>query len=72
MDISAHSVIDGFREADSTILGPWIYENLGHVTLENPADYCEVDFLLRSVVAAGSRFRMLALGASPGEWAIRA
>jgi hypothetical protein len=54
MDLFANSIIDRFREPDGSILGPWVYENLGQVSLENPADYCEVDFLLRSVAAAGS------------------
>ncbi|GJE65764.1 hypothetical protein LNAOJCKE_2977 [Methylorubrum aminovorans] len=66
------SVLAEFTDEFGNVLGRMTPESLSVVSSDNPADYVEVDFLLRSVLACGGRYRMISLGASPGEWTIRA
>lgn len=67
-----HERFNIFRSEDGSILGPFNPPNYGFPDSTNHADCFEIASLLTSVLEAKSRYRMLSLGASPGEWAIRA
>ncbi len=61
-----------YREADGSLLGPFIFPEWGFPDPANAAEQVELSSLFGAIEAAGDRFRMLSLGAAPGEWAIRA
>ena len=73
-NLSDAQVIDRFRSADGSILGPMTcYGDHANIPPANKETLTEIAYLLRSVLECeGRRFRLLSLGAAPGDWAARA
>jgi capsular polysaccharide biosynthesis protein len=65
-------IIGPLREPDGSLAGPFIPEAYGFPRADNEADLAESAYLVLSIKESTGRFRLISLGAAPGEWAIRA
>jgi FkbM family methyltransferase len=64
-----------FIDNNGRLLGAWHDERLTFAETggrpSDPAARAEIGAQLRAIETSGARFRLLSLGAAPGEWAIR-
>jgi FkbM family methyltransferase len=71
-EVDMAALLEEFRDPEgSDVFGPFIPSHFG---VFDPAQdtVAELASLLWSVRTAGRRYRMVSLGAAPGEWAVRA
>jgi hypothetical protein len=72
VNLDFEKVFEQFREADGSVLVPFADPQFGFPDPNEHASIVEISYLLQAVLDGGPKFRVLALGAAPGEQAIRA
>jgi hypothetical protein len=70
--VDFEKTIAEFRVNDGSFVGPLVPDAYGFPRTDSLADMAENAYLVRSIKESKGRYRLLSLGAAPGEWAIRA